>query len=46
MEGSIYTPVWGLVGVARSFLDGLVRREVGREQHDLSADSQVWEEVE
>lgn len=29
MEGSIYTLAWGLVGVGRSFLDRLVRREEG-----------------
>lgn len=27
VKGSIYALVWGLVGVARSFLDWLVRRE-------------------
>lgn len=44
MEGSIYT-LWGLVGVGRNFLDRLVRREAGEEQHDLSADSLVWAEA-
>lgn len=40
MGGGIYALGWGLVGVGRSFLDRLVRREAGAEQqHDLSADS-------